>query len=189
MSVNYEKKRAVVRFDIGKALLDQILKRYAGSPYNVTAAGPLMTVFRSEQVTVRAWADPAELIDATAKETSPPATIAVEFVPSGDWRIAEPPVVTPAENLSEIGLKRVGDVTEVNAADVKPPLDPGARRFHFALRPQSRAAPGSVSVLLHFRYVILDPDGTRHDGAGRLQVPLEMVATRAESSPAVSPCC
>jgi hypothetical protein len=182
VAVSFEKKQAVVRFEIGKVRLEQILKRYAATPFDVTPAGPVTTIVRHERATVRAWADPAKLINITSEgQEAPPGAIVVEFVPAAVHRFAEPPSVSPARNLSEQKLKLVREVTEVSAADAKPPLGPGAFRFTFAVRPEGHIEPGQVALTTEFRYTALDPDGKRNDGEGNVAVMLEAVSSLVQS--------
>ncbi len=184
VAVKFEKKQATVRFEIGKVRLEQILKRYASTPFDVTPAGPVTSIVRHEQATVRAWADPGKLVRVSGEgsEQSPAASIFVEFVPAAVHRFDAPPSVAPVEKLSSLHLKLVREVAEVRAADVKPPLGPGVHRFGFAVRAEGHIEPGQVLLPVEFRYTTLNPDGRRHDGPGKVNIVLDAVADDGQAS-------
>jgi len=124
VSVNYEEKRATVRFEPGTVRLEQILKRYVGTRFTVSPAGPITSIARLEGATVRAWIEPWN---------APPATVFIEFdAPAGNRFDSKPTVMLARERLPA-GLKPAGDSREVEQSNVDSAGMTSKRRFAISL--------------------------------------------------------
>ena len=55
MTVRFKEKDATVRYRPGKVTLDQILKRYEDTPFDVSPIDPIVTIARTKQAIVRSW--------------------------------------------------------------------------------------------------------------------------------------
>ena len=188
--MRFEEKDATVRYVPGKVTLDRILERYRDTPFEVAPAGPIVTVARGKNVTLRAWShraaktppsDPPEKKPAgtAGKEAAPrPIQVLVDVVPAEPFRIASPPALTladpPAPNLGL--MEKPGRLRPEPSGDKG-----GARRFTARLAETVTLTPGEITVPVTFHVTTVDANEKKHDDEGRFDVVLR--TEKAKPSP------
>ena len=158
MSVQYEQRQALVRYESGKVRLEQILKRYDNTKFAVSPAGPPTAVLRQERATLKAWADPFRLALPAGE-----ATILVELIPAEGARLATACTVSLSPRP---GLKLAKDVEEVQ------PAPAGTRRFRFRLGADAGLKAGEIAVPVQFRTGIVEKDKADRPFSGEIGAPL-----------------
>ena len=57
VQVRFDEKNATVRYRPGQVTLDQILARYADTPFGVSPSGPVVTIARTPHGSLRGWTE------------------------------------------------------------------------------------------------------------------------------------
>ncbi len=164
MAVQYERKQTVLRYELGKVRLEEILKRFGATKFTVSPAGPVTAIVRQERATVKAWAEPA----------APGTALFVELIPAEGSRLGAKSAVSLPHRPPAPGLKLVMDAEVV-------PQDPksGSRRFRFRLATEGASKGGEIAVPVEFRY---EMEGRPFSGEIAAPLLLEDPAPAAQSS-------
>ena len=154
--------------------LEQILKRYDGTPFGVTPAGPVTIVARITTATVRGWSERMKSTTKVAKsESLRPIELIVEVTPAKGIRL----VASPQLSLSAPpapGLKRLGDLQETSFAkqndEKNSAVRIGTRRFVSRLEQIGTLKPGDVIVPVHFKMTTRDSNDVQRSVEGKIDV-------------------
>lgn len=171
VTVRFEKKDATVRYLPEKVKLDQILKRYDDTPFEVSLDGPIVTIARTKQLTLRGWTQRAESkLISLLVELVPVA--GTEMAPSPQLSLSDPPTagLTLAKDFQKV--EPVGKVKRV--------------RWVAQLAVSVTPKPGELTVPVSFEVATID-DAKKQDSAkGQLNVVLRTVAKKPTANPVAS---
>ena len=149
VTVRFKEKDATVRYEVGKVKLEQILKQYDATPFGVTPAGPIVTVARSKQMTVRGWtqkaiAKPKE-VKASEQSAPEPIQLFVEFAPAAESQIVDTPDLSLSDPPAS-GLEILEPFKKVEGN--QKPRDEKIQSTRFVARLYERVAlqPGEFAV-------------------------------------------
>ena len=169
--MRFKEKDAAVRYLPGKVGLDQILKRYEDTPFDVTPAGEIVAVVRTKQVTLRGWAEQSNPTKATQRAgAGKPTTVFVELVPAKGMRIASGARFS-LSNPPAAGLKLRAAFRRVKSTGKPSGGQPVAPRFVARLT-AAAWKPGEITVPVRFRVTAVDAGNKQHAIKGKLDVVL-----------------
>lgn len=177
VAVRFKEKDATVKYVPGKVTLDQILKQYDDTPFGVSPDGPVVTIARTKQVTLRGWTQLAKpdapKTDKTAKKASKPGDqpkqvqLFVELVSEKPIQFAVKPQFELSESKSRLELlqefrqAKVSDSSETKG---------GTIRFNARLFETVVLEPGEVTVPIAFKFTAVDEQQSKHAADGKLEV-------------------
>ncbi|MCH7726806.1 MAG: hypothetical protein IH991_10045, partial [Planctomycetes bacterium] len=176
--MRFKEKDATVRYEVGKVKLEQILKQYDATPFGVTPAGPIVTVARTKQMTLRGWTQKATAKpnEAKASEQNAPEPIQlfVEFIPVEESQIVDTPDLSLSDPPAS-GLEVLQPFKKVEG-DQKPRNEKTElTRFVARLYETVALQPGEIAVPVSFKFSTTDVSDAKHDAEGKLNVVLRTV--------------
>jgi len=202
IAVRFSEKNATVRYLPGKVRLEQILKQYDDTPFDVAPDGPIVMIVRAKQVTLRGWSqrpqpdkpasktDPSEKKASKAKsgeESSQPIQLFVELVLTNKIRLASPPQLSlsdpPASGLELAdGFQKV-ELGETPSNDNKEQSGEKARTTRFVARLTESVSrqPGEITVPVNFRVATIGEGEEQQAVEGRVDVVLRTVGVKSST--------
>jgi hypothetical protein len=187
VEVRYDEKDATVSYLPGKVTLDQILARYADTPFGVSPSGPVVTIARTTQGTLRGWTarskPPEEKSGSDGKGDAPnPIQLFLEFTAGKTAEAGSRPRLSFADPpAAGLGLLKTFEEAKVkgNAAAV-------SARFVAELYETVALAPGEITVPVKFEFNAAGKTEGKKESANHLAVVLrttKAVATSADPDP------
>ena len=181
VTVRFEEKDATVRYLLGEVLLDQILKRYEDTPFDVALAGAVVSIARTKLVTVRGWSerpDPSEQPTVIAAdqgnsevERSRSIDLFVELLPATAVRLAEGTQLSLSDPEA-IGLELLDKFQEVELVSDHEDKQSRSDRSRYIARVTEAVTlkPGEITVPVSFRIPSTDADRMPHTADGTIDL-------------------
>jgi hypothetical protein len=203
VAVRFTAGEATIRYLPEKISLEQILKQYDNTPFEVVADGPIVTIAHTGQWTFRGWTSRPEP-DQPASKDNPsndpaendrqiplPILLIVEVLPADDARTASPVQLTlsdpPAAGLEmEDDFHRVKSPAKTDENQTDRPNDK-LRPVRWVARLVESVAlkPGEIVIPVSFPLKTVN-DSKQQETTGRLGVILRTAATKQQTDSAAS---
>ena len=197
IAVRFEEKDATVRFLPKKVGLEKILKQYDDTPFDVTLDGPIVTIARTKQLTLRGWTkrsklgQPASKTEPSAKKVASaqkdkklpqPIRLIVELVPAQGARLVQQPKLSlsnpPAAVLELASDFQKVELAETPSNDNKVETDDIGQKIRWValLTEPVILNPGEIALPVGFLVKTVGIDEKQEAATGKLDVVLRSVA-------------
>ncbi len=175
INVRFEEKNATVRYLPSQVTLDQILERYESTPFGVSLSGPVVTIARSEQVTLRGWTQRTK--DDEKDSTPKPIQVFVDTIVEQSADIATEAEFSmaklPGKELAVEGGFEKTEVTE-KPSDKKLVVQRVAANIYESVA----LKPGDSLLLVNFKIKTTDSTEKKNDATGKLEVVVRTPRTK-----------
>lgn len=178
VAVRFKEKDATVRYLPRKITLEQILKQYDGTPFEVAIYGPIVTIANTPQFTLRGWTKRDQSASEQDETLPQPIQLIVELVPAqGILLTSQPQISLSDPPTAELAL--AGEFQKVESGDKA-----NTTRLVARLTETVTLKPGEIVVPVSFNAA--GSDENQEATTGQLAVVLRTVAAKPAANVAMN---